>query len=270
MQFDKLLTKLGEKGLDLLLQLLLAGAIWVIGKKIINITKKIIDKSMDRKELDPSLKSFLGSFISALLYVFLIVITISTVGVQTSSLVAALGAAGLAVGLALQGSLSNFAGGVLIIIFRPFNVGDFIEVGSMMGTVKEIQIFQTYLDTPDNKRVVIPNAQLSNNSLINYTRTPSRRVDLRFGVAYDSDILKVKNIITEIVESHQLIMKDMERIVRLEQMADSSLIFVTKVWTLNEDYWTVYYDLNETVKEAFDKNSIEIPYPKMDVNIKNS
>ena len=178
----------------------------------------------------------------------LVIITISTIGVQTSSLVAVLGAAGLAIGLALQGSLSNFAGGVLIIIFRPFNVGDFIEMGSMSGTVKEIQIFQTFLDTPDNKRVVIPNGQLSNNSLINYTRTPTRRIDMKFSVGYNSDIKLVRNLIEEIINKNGFVLKDHEILVRLETLADSSMIFVVKVWALNENYWDVYYDITENIK----------------------
>ena len=166
--------------------------------------------------------------------------------------------------------MSNFAGGVLIIIFRPFNVGDFIEMGSMSGTVKEIQIFQTFLDTPDNKRVVIPNGQLSNNSLINYTRTPTRRIDMKFSVGYNSDIKLVRNLIEEIINKNGFVLKDHEILVRLETLSDSSMIFVVEVWALNENYWDVYYDITENIKNNFDKNGIEIPYPKMDVNIKNS
>lgn len=270
MKLDTLIQRISEKGIDLLLQILLAIVIWTVGSYLIKTFKKIIIKSMEKKGVDPSLKSFLGSLITAALYVMLVIITISTIGVQTSSLVAVLGAAGLAIGLALQGSLSNFAGGVLIIIFRPFNVGDFIEMGSMSGTVKEIQIFQTFLDTPDNKRVVIPNGQLSNNSLINYTRTPTRRVDMKFNVGYNSDIKQVKDIIRNIIDNNEMILKESEILVRLEALADSSMIFIVKVWTLNENYWNVYYDVTESVKNNFDKNGIEIPYPKMDVNIKNS
>ena len=270
MKLDTLVQRMSEKGIDLLLQLLLAIVIWIVGSYLIKTLKKIIIKSMEKKGVDPSLKSFLGSLITAVLYVMLVIITISTIGVQTSSLVAVLGAAGLAIGLALQGSLSNFAGGVLIIIFRPFNVGDFIEMGSMSGTVKEIQIFQTFLDTPDNKRVVIPNGQLSNNSLINYTRTPTRRIDMKFSVGYNSDIKLVRNLIEEIINKNGFVLKDHEILVRLETLADSSMIFVVKVWALNENYWDVYYDITENIKNNFDKNGIEIPYPKMDVNIKNS
>ena len=270
MKLDTLVQRMSEKGIDLLLQLLLAIVIWIVGSYLIKTFKKVIIKSMEKKGVDPSLKSFLGSLITAVLYVMLVIITISTIGVQTSSLVAVLGAAGLAIGLALQGSLSNFAGGVLIIIFRPFNVGDFIEMGSMSGTVKEIQIFQTFLDTPDNKRVVIPNGQLSNNSLINYTRTPTRRIDMKFSVGYNSDIKLVRNLIEEIINKNGFVLKDHEILVRLETLADSSMIFVVKVWALNENYWDVYYDITENIKNNFDTNGIEIPYPKMDVNIKNS
>ena len=270
MKLDTLVQRMSKKGIDLLLQLLLAIVIWIVGSYLIKTFKKVIIKSMEKKGVDPSLKSFLGSLITAVLYVMLVIITISTIGVQTSSLVAVLGAAGLAIGLALQGSLSNFAGGVLIIIFRPFNVGDFIEMGSMSGTVKEIQIFQTFLDTPDNKRVVIPNGQLSNNSLINYTRTPTRRIDMKFSVGYNSDIKLVRNLIEEIINKNGFVLKDHEILVRLETLADSSMIFVVKVWALNENYWDVYYDITENIKNNFDKNGIEIPYPKMDVNIKNS
>ena len=252
MKLDTLVQRMSEKGIDLLLQLLLAIVIWIVGSYLIKTFKKIIIKSMEKKGVDPSLKSFLGSLITAVLYVMLVIITISTIGVQTSSLVAVLGAAGLAIGLALQGSLSNFAGGVLIIIFRPFNVGDFIEMGSMSGTVKEIQIFQTFLDTPDNKRVVIPNGQLSNNSLINYTRTPTRRIDMKFSVGYNSDIKLVRNLIEEIINKNGFVLKDHEILVRLETLADSSMIFVVKVWALNENYWDVYYDITENIKNNFD------------------
>ena len=270
MKLDTLIQRISEKGVDLLLQVLLAIVIWTVGSYLIKTLKKIIIKSMEKKGVDPSLKSFLGSLITAALYVMLVIITISTIGVQTSSLVAVLGAAGLAIGLALQGSLSNFAGGVLIIIFRPFNVGDFIEMDSMSGTVKEIQIFQTFLDTPDNKRVVIPNGQLSNNSLINYTRTPTRRVEMKFNVGYNSDIKIVRSLIEEIIHENEFILKDHEVLVRLETLSESSMIFVVRVWTLNENYWNVYYDITENVKNSFDRNKIEIPYPKMDINIKNS
>lgn len=270
MNLEKLIERLGEKGFDLLLKLLLAVVIWLVGSYVIKKSKKILIKSMEKKGVDPSLKSFFGSLFTAALYVMLVIVTISTIGVQTSSLVAVLGAAGLAIGLALQGSLSNFAGGVLIIIFRPFNVGDFIEMGQMLGTVKEIQIFQTILDTPDNKRVIIPNGQLSNNSLINYTKTPTRRIDMRFGVSYNTDIKLVKKIVEDIVKNHPLILKDNDILVRMENMADSSLIFIARAWSLNENYWTVYFDVMEAVKEAFDKNGIEIPYPQMDVHLKNS
>lgn len=270
MQIEKLISRLSEKGTDFLLQLLLAVVIWVVGSYIIKKTKKLIIRSMEKKGVDPSLKSFFGSLFTAVLYVMLVIVTISTIGVQTSSLVAVLGAAGLAIGLALQGSLSNFAGGVLIIIFRPFNVGDFIEMGSMSGTVKEIQIFQTVLDTVDNKRVIIPNGQLSNNSVINYTRTPTRRLDVRFGVGYGSDIKKVRELLESIVKNHPHVLKDQDILVRLESLADSSMIFLVRVWTLNEHYMMTNFDIIETTKEAFDSNGIEIPFPKMDVNIKNN
>lgn len=270
MKLENLMSRLSEKGLDLLLQILLAIVIWVVGSFIISKTKKLLVKSMEKKGVDPSLKSFFGSLFTAILYVMLVIVTISTIGVQTSSLVAVLGAAGLAIGLALQGSLSNFAGGVLIIIFRPFNVGDFIEMGAFSGTVKEIQIFQTTIDTIDNKRVIIPNAQLSNNSVINYTKTPTRRLDLKFGVGYNSDIKKVKEILENIVKNHENVLKDQEILVRVEALSDSSMIFLVRVWTLNEHYGNVNFDIIEAAKEAFDANGIEIPFPKMDVNIKNS
>lgn len=267
MKFEKLFQKLSEKGLDLLLQAGLAIIIWVVGSFIIKKTKKIMIRSMEKKGVDPSLKSFFSSLFTAGFYVFLVIITISTIGVQTSSLVAVLGAAGLAIGLALQGSLSNFAGGVLIIIFRPISVGDYIEIGTMSGTVKEIQIFQTVLDTADNKRVIIPNAQLSNNSLINYSKTPTRRVDLSFTVGYNSDINLVRKIVENICNTHEFVLKDQEILVRLQTLGDSGLIFTTKVWSMNEHYWDVYYDIIQQVKETFDKEGIEIPFPKLEITM---
>ncbi|MBN1468395.1 MAG: mechanosensitive ion channel [Fusobacteriaceae bacterium] len=267
--FYEIFEKIGEKGIELLLKGLMAIGIWIVGSYLIKTSKKIVFKKLDKQGMDPSLKSFFDSLGTAILYVMLVIITISTVGVQTSSLVAILGAAGLAIGLALQGSLSNFAGGVLIIIFRPFNVGDFIESGSVSGTVKEIQIFQTILDTVDNKRVIVPNAQLSNNSIINYTKTPTRRLDIIFGVGYNSDIELVKNILEKIVAEHKSVLKDPVPVIRLDNLGSSSLNFILRVHTLNENYLDLKFDITEQAKVEFDKNKIEIPFPKMDLNVKN-
>lgn len=261
-----MIEKLKLEGISILMQLGMAVLIWLIGVFVIKRLEKILELTMDRRKVDCSLKSFASSLFSSLMYIILIIIVISTLGFQTSSLVAIVGAAGLAVGLALQGSLSNFAGGILIIIFRPFGVGDFIEAGSSKGTVKEIQIFSTIIDTPDNKRIIIPNAQLSNNTIVNYTKNDIRRIDFVFSVSYDDDLRKAREIIDSILRRHEKVMKDKDIFVRISEYADSSINFTGRVWAKKEDYWEIYFDVLEVVKEEFDKAGLSIPYPQMDIH----
>jgi len=242
-------------------------AVWFIGNYIIKWMMKVVERVLKRSHSDETLSKFVKSFARMLLKIILVITVITILGIPTTSFVAILGAAGLAIGLALQGSLSNFAGGVLILIFRPFNVGDYIEAAGYSGTVQAIQILYTILLTVDNKTIVIPNGTLSNNSLVNYSAEELRRVDFKFGVSYDSDIGKVKEVIMNICNGHELILKDPAPFARLVEHGESSINFAVRVWVEKEDYWTVFFDMQEQVKEAFDSNEIEIPYPHMDVNM---
>jgi small conductance mechanosensitive channel len=241
--------------------------VWVLGRFIINFILKMLKKRIDAGKIDPSLSSFLKAIIKTLLYIVLVIMIISTLGIQTTSLVAILGAAGLAVGLALQGSLANFAGGVLILLFRPFSVGEFIEAGGNKGTVKEIHIFSTILDTPDNKRIIVPNGSLSNSTIINYSRNDMRRVDLVFSVSYDDDLDKAREVLRNIAMSQEAVIKEKDILVELGEYGGSSINFYYKVWCKKEDYWKVYFDSMKMVKKAFDEAGLSIPYPQMDVHL---
>jgi len=239
------------------MKLLGALVIWFIGSYAIKVVMKIIDKALGKGKYDETLTKFIHSLLSMALKILLFITVVTVIGIPMTGFIAIIGAAGLAIGFALQGSLSNFAGGVLLLVFRPFNVGDFIEAAGYSGTVREIKILYTIMVTPDNKTVVIPNGNLSNNSVVNYSAEETRRVDLTFGVSYDTDISKVKTVIA----------KDPAPFARVVEHGDSSVNFAVRVWVEKEDYWTVFFDMQERVKEAFDKSEIEIPYPHMDVNM---
>ena len=197
----------------------------------------------------------------------LIVSVIGQLGVETTSFIAVLGAAGLAVGLALQGTLQNFAGGVIILLLKPFKVGDFVDVGGHMGTVKEIQIFTTIMVTPDNKVIIIPNGGLANASMTNFSAMPTRRVDFSFGIGYGDDFEKAKSLIKGLIDADSRILKDPEPFVRVGELADSSVNITTRVWVNSADYWAVHFDMIENVKKTFDKEGVSIPYPQMDVHM---
>lgn len=259
------LEKMSEQGLDLIMnygpKLLMAVAFWIIGSWIIKILLKGADKIMQKSKYEDTLKKFLLNLISWTLKVVLIISVLGTLGVETTSFAAILASAGLAVGLALQGSLSNFAGGVLIMIFKPFKAGDYIEAQGLAGSVKEIEIFTTKLTTPDNKEIIIPNGTLSNGNITNYSSQPTRRVDLSFGVGYESDIKKTKELLMEQLTNHPLVLKEPAPTVNLAELADSSINFNVRPWVNSADYWTVFFDVTESTKEALDAAGIEIPYP---------
>jgi small conductance mechanosensitive channel len=263
---EKLLNLAYEKGL----QLIYALVVLYVGLRVIKYVIKIIEKAFEKTQLDKTVRLFLESLISMILKVALLVTVAGMLGVQTATFVTILGAMGLAIGLALQGSLSNFAGGVLILILKPFQVDDFIEGAGHAGTVRKITIFYTYLTEPDNKEVVIPNGILSNGSVINYSANEMRRVDFVFGVGYESSISEVKAIINRVIEGHELIVDNPAPFVRMSAHADSALEFKVRVWCKASDYWTVHFDLMEQVKEAFDEGNINIPYPHLQVNINNN
>jgi len=263
---NQIVEKITNLSVEYAPRLLLAVVTLIIGLWGIKVIVKALNKALEVKKVDVSLHDFLKSTVSILLKVLLLVSVASIIGIKTTSFIAVIGAAGLAIGLALQGALSNFAGGVLILIFRPFKVGDFIEALGYTGTVESIQVFNTVLVTLDNKKVVIPNGNLSNNSIVNYSAKENRRVDFTFGIGYGDDIKKAKEVLYKVVTSHNLVLKSPEPFIGVSELADSSVNFAVRVWTKVSDYWTVFFDINEEVKLAFDKEGISIPYPQMDIH----
>ena len=259
------LQKWADSGYDLLMtyapRLIMAIVIWFIGLWIIKILTKGIKRALDKGDYDLSLKKFMLNLTGWALKIILIVVVLGTVGIETTSFAAILAAAGLAIGLSLQGSLSNFAGGILIMIFKPFKVGDTIQAQGELGTVKEIDIFTTKLNSPDNKQIIIPNGALSNGNITNFTYLGTRRIDFTFGVDYGSDIKKTKEILMNQLTSHPKVLKEPAPIVSLMELADSSINFIARPWVNTEDYWTVYFEITESTKEALDAAGIEIPYP---------
>jgi len=248
---------------------LFAGALvlLIIGWIAINIFVSLFKGTLEKRKIDQTLIPFLCSVISSLLKVGLAISLIGMIGVQTTSFIAILGAAGLAVGLALQGSLSNFAGGVLVLIFKPFRAGDFIEGGGHSGTVKEIQIFSTILTTPDNKTIILPNASLANGPIVNYSTQMERRVDFVFGISYSDDFEKAKSLLLNMIEGDARILSEPEPLVRVSALGASSIDITTRAWVKKEDYWAVYFDLTENVKKTFDREGISFPFPQRDVNL---
>lgn len=249
--------------------LILAIITLFIGFKIIKRMLSLLDKAMSKKEMDESLQKFLHSLFAILFKTLLILSVISMVGVDTTSFIAILASAGFAIGMALQGSLGNFAGGVLILVFRPYKVGDVIEAQGFIGKVEEIQVFNTILKTPDNKTIFIPNGPMSSGPITNYTLEKIRRVDLVFGIGYDDDIKKAKEIIETVAKSNEKVLKDPEYTIAVGELADSSVNIICRVWANTEDYWDVYFSMQENMKLEFDKNGISIPFPQQDVHMHN-
>lgn len=260
---EKLLDLAYEMGLTVLYALI----VLVVGLRVIKYLVKIIDKAFQKSTMDKTVRLFLESLISMTLKVVLLITVAGMLGVKMTTFITLLGAMGLAVGLALQGSLSNFAGGVLILILKPFVVDDFIDGGGHAGVVSKITIFYTYLTTVDNKEIVIPNGILSNGSIINYSANKMRRVDLVFGVGYESSTSEVKAIIHKVIAAHDLIVDNPEPFVRMSAHGDSAVEFTVRVWCEASNYWAVHFDMMEEVKAAFDEANISIPYPHIDVNI---
>lgn len=246
---------------------LLALVVLVVGFWIIKRVVGVLDKALNKKGVEPTLTRFLESLTGVILKALLLISVASMVGIETTSFIAVLGAAGLAIGLALQGSLSNFAGGVLLLLFKPYKVGDVIETQGHLGTVNSIQIFTTVLKTPDNKTIIIPNGPVANGSIVNYSTEPTRRCDMVFGIGYDDDIDKAKAILRELIEADSRVLKDPAYALLLSELADSSVNFTLRLWVNAADYWGLYFDMQEAVKKAFDAQGISIPYPQRDVHI---
>lgn len=249
------------------IKILAAIAIFVVGRWIAKGFRRLSKRVMDKKNVDATISVFVGNLTYIALLAFFIIAALGQLGIQTASFVAVLGAAGLAIGLALQGSLANFASGFLLIIFRPFKVGDYIEVAGMAGTVEAVQIFTTTLKTPDNKTVIIPNAGVTSGNIINWTVKGTRRVDMAFGIGYDDDIDKAKQIMSDVLAKDDRILKEPAIQIAVVELADSSVNFVVRPWVKLEDYWGVYFDAMENIKKAFDAEGITIPYPQQDVHL---
>ena len=247
--------------------LLEAVVVLIVGFFIIGRIVRLVNKFFKQRNVDATLASFFNSLISATLKILLLIIVISLFGIDTTSIVALVAGAGFAVGLALQGSLSNFAGGVLIVFFKPYKVGDYIEAQGHAGTVKSIQIFNTILKTPDNKTIIVPNGSLSNSSIINYSTEETRRVEFVVGIGYEDDFEKAKEIIKGIIENDKRILPDPAPFVRVTNLGASSVDITTRVWAQKADFYSILVDLTENTKKEFDKNKISIPFPQTDVHL---
>uniref|UniRef100_UPI0032172894 mechanosensitive ion channel family protein n=1 Tax=uncultured Draconibacterium sp. TaxID=1573823 RepID=UPI0032172894 len=240
----------------------------IIGLWVISILRKVVRRQFEKREMEPSLRGFLNSLIGVLLKAMLWISVIGMMGVEMTSFIALLGAAGLAIGMALSGTLQNFAGGVMILIFKPFKTGDFITAQGHSGSVNEIQIFNTILKTPDNKTIIIPNAGLSTGSMINFSTEQKRRVDFVFGIAYGDDVDKAKEVLLKLIKADDRILNDpAEPFIAVTELADSSVNLVVRVWAEASNYWGIYFGLTEQVYKTFDKEGLNIPFPQMDVHV---
>lgn len=264
---ENLLNTLLEIGTTMGLKLLAALLLIIVGLRLVKQLKKWIHHSKRLQRIDESVRSFLASFIGIVLNIALFVTAAMILGVPTTSFLTLLASGGVAIGLATQGALSNFAGGLMILLFKPFKVGDYIEAGSESGTVKDITVVYTVLTTLDNKQITIPNGTLTNSNITNYSTEPLRRVDLTFTTSYDCAVEKTKALLMEVTKAHPLVLDDPEPFVRLSAHGDSALVYAVRAWCRNDDYWTVHFDLTESVKEAFDRHSITIPFPQVDVHM---
>jgi small conductance mechanosensitive channel len=249
------------------LKVIAALAIFIIGRWIAMLVRRVVRRVMERAKVESIIIGFVSSIAYIALLAFVVIAALGQLGIQTTSFIAILGAAGLAIGLALQGSLANFAAGFLMIIFRPFKVGDFIEGAGVAGIVEEIQIFTTTLKTPDNKIIIVPNAKLSGDNITNYSALETRRVDMTVGVAYDADLSHVKKVLNNIITQDGRILSDPASQVVVAELADSSVNFIVRVWTKTADYWAVKCDLTETIKNRFDAEGIGIPFPQREIHI---
>ncbi|WP_440875670.1 mechanosensitive ion channel family protein [Thalassotalea sp. PLHSN55] len=252
---------------NFLIKFAIAIVIIIVGKLVARLISSTTAKVMAHKNVDPAVISFISSIVYGIAFFVAIIAAISHLGFNTSSLVAIVGAAGLAIGLALQGSLSNFASGVLLIILKPFKNGDFVEVAGVAGIIEEIHIFSTKFRTGDNKTVIVPNNSITSSSITNYSTKPKRRIDLVIGVSYDADLAKTKEILTTITSNHALVLQDETTTIGVSELADSSVNLVVRPWVKSSDYWPVYFDLLEQIKVTLDENNIEIPYPQLSLHV---
>lgn len=270
---DFKLEALSEQYLPLVIsysvQFVSAIAIFFIGKWFASAIANVLQVQMGKRKIDPIVSGFMRSIIYWVMLAFITIAALAQLGIQTAQFIAILGAAGLAIGLSLQGSLSNFASGVLIIIFKPFKLGDYVEAGGQTGVVTEIKIFSIQLLTTDNKEILIPNSSVMNGSITNYTSKETRRVDLKIGVSYDAYLPDVRKLLEDIINNEELVLKNAENQVAVSELGESSVNLVVRAWVKTEDYWTVYFKLTETIKLKLDEANIVIPYPQMNVYLSN-
>lgn len=269
MNVDQIIEKLVSISVEYGPKLLGAIAVLILGLWIIKVITRGFNNVLDKRKTESTLKPYLKGIVNILLKVLLVISVLGMIGIEMTSFIAILGAAGLAVGLALSGTLQNFAGGIMLLVFKPFKVGDFIDTQSYMGTVKEIQIFNTILKTPDNKTIILPNGGLSTSSLTNFSSEETRRVDWTFGIGYGDDVTKTKEVLKKLCDNDNRILKDPEVFIAVSELADSSVNFVVRAWVKSEDYWSVFFDMNENVYNTFNKENINIPFPQMDVHVHN-
>ena len=267
MDLSNILPRLQELLAFYGLKIVAAILIFVVGRWIARALKNVIKRMMTKGNVDEILVSFVGNLTYIALFAFVIIAALNQLGIQTTSFIAIIGAAGLAIGLALQGSLANFAAGVLMIIFRPFQVGDYIEGAGVAGAVEKVQIFTTQLKTPDNKTIIIPNAKIMGDNITNYSAKDTRRVDMVIGVGYGDDLKKVREILEDILAKDHRILKDPAPTIGVLELGDNSVNFAVRPWVKRDDYWGAYFDVTETVKRRFDEEGISIPYPQRDVHL---
>lgn len=263
--WTRIYAYLAEYGLKIVGALI----IFLVGRWVARLLSKLAAAAMTRAKLDETLVRFIKDLCYIGLLVFVVIAALAKMGVQTASVIAVLGAAGLAVGLALQGSLANFAAGVLMLVFKPIRVGDYVEAGGTKGTAKQIGIFTTVLNSPDNVRIIVPNAQVMGGTISNYTVNGTRRMDMVIGVSYEDDLKKAKEVIKGVLATEERILPDPAPLVAVSALADSSVNFVVRPWVKGTDYWATYFDLTERIKVALDENGITIPFPQRDVHVKN-
>ena len=269
-EFTKdMMNSLIEIGSSIGISLLMALAILIVGRQLVKLILRLITVALEKSKVEDTVRIFVTNLLNTLLMILVFIAAINQIGIETTSIIAVLGAAGLAIGLALQGSLSNFAAGILIVIYRPYKVGDYIEAGNHAGTVKDIQIFSTVLKTPDNKIVVVPNGSIMNGSIVNYSGQDKRRIDLIISCSYEDDIDKVRSVLEDILKKEKRVLKDPKPQIAVAELADSSVNFIFRPWVKRTDYLPVYYSLLEEVKKRFDKEGISIPYPQSDVHVHN-
>jgi small conductance mechanosensitive channel len=260
--YQKYADLLIENGANFGMRIVLALLVFYVGKRIARWVTNLVIKALEKNGGDEELTGFMESLVYYGLFAMVIIAALGQLGVQTASFIAVIGAAGLAVGLALQGSLSNFAAGVLILILRPFEVGDYVDVAGQSGSVKRIRIFTTELRTPDNKCVIIPNSRVLDSNIVNYTSTGRRRVDMVFGVDYGDDLDQVREILERLIANDERVLKDKEPVIAVSALADSSVNFIVRPWVNTDDYWPFFWDMTEKVKKEFDAKGISIPFPQ--------